>query len=99
MNPASRSRPARPSTAHAVGVPAAGVPDKLPSLARILEHYRRHGTLAGSLARGGWPDDSPPAARPQPRSQLFSEPITGLQTRELDGPGLFERYFGSAPPR
>ena len=63
--------------------------DSLPSLADILEHYRRHGTVAATAV--AWPAASAAAADP------FDEPILGLQTRELEGPELFEQFFGPGP--
>lgn len=68
--------------------------DHLPSLADILEHYRRHGTVAASAAT--WP-----AAASAVAAEAFDEPILGLQTRELEGSELFEQFFGpgSAPQR
>lgn len=63
--------------------------DPLPSLADILAHYRRHGTVARTVA--AWPGTSP---APLPATPEFDEPILGLQTSEVHSPDLFDQFFG-----
>lgn len=83
---------AHPSPApRAPGVPVSPVgrvgdalqSDELPSLAQILEHFRRHGTVALTVAAEAPP---PPA----------DEPIAGLDMCEHEGRTLFDEFFG--PP-
>ncbi len=71
--------------------------EDLPSLSDILAHYRQHGTVARTVA--AW-HPNPPQALPSPAEapQAFDEAITGLQTRELDGPDLFDHFFGDGQP-
>lgn len=71
--------------------------EELPSLSHILAHYRQHGTVARTVA--AW-HPTQPQGLPSPADapQAFDEAIAGLHTRELDGPDLFEHFFGNGQP-
>jgi hypothetical protein len=67
--------------------PAAAPAGAVPPLSQILAHYRRHGTLAGDVARA----EGVPAPTGLPG--IFREALAGLQIRELGGDTLFDQYF------
>ncbi|NRF69339.1 hypothetical protein HLB44_20275 [Aquincola sp. S2] len=89
MNPHARPKPSPAASPWASAEEPTA--EQVPPLSQILAHYRRHGTLAGSVARSEVVAAPPPAA-----AAPFSEQIDGLHTRELDGRALFEHYFGTA---
>jgi len=103
MNPQSRLAPTRepaplPRKGRVHAAELGETSEDLPTLAHILARYREHGTLAGSVAV---PDPTTVRAATTSTSnpRPFAEVIEGLQTRELDGSDLFERFFGpSSPP-
>ncbi|MBI5255887.1 MAG: hypothetical protein HY855_05265 [Burkholderiales bacterium] len=92
MNPTARRTPSLPGAPRALAASRGAVghvadalhADELPSLAQILEHFRRHGTVARTVA-------AEVSVPPPP-----DEAIAGLHTRELEGPTLFDEFFG--PP-
>jgi len=52
----------------------------LPSLAHILAHYRRHGTVAGSLV-ADWPGAAAPTLPAAPAAEFLLEPLDGTPRR------------------
>ncbi|WP_284618419.1 hypothetical protein [Aquabacterium humicola] len=84
-----RSSTPSPATGAAASpwAPAEAAADT-PPLSQILAHYRRHGTLAGEIARA----EGAPAPAGLPG--IFREALDGLQMRELEGDALFDQYFG-----
>jgi hypothetical protein len=81
---ASRVRlPVPPPSWPAVGDVAGTQPGELPPLARILERYRRQGTVAATLT------DAPASVHGR-----FDEVLDGLHVRELRSEDLFVHFFG-----
>lgn len=112
MNPQSRPTPAAPLRSAAASedvrrvdrlraAPAEEVGADLPSLAHILAHYRRHGTVAGSLASTAV-SPVPPAAtgavRPVALALESLDPPDRLRGRDNDLT-LFKQFFARRPQR